>query len=219
MTGRTSWLKKTAAVLAAFLMMILPLAGCMAAEATTTAPWENEAGWISLTLALTAENSEGVWDEAAKTFGESLGIPLSGKQLQSMMLQGYNKTSNIDSMLVQGSKITIFNKEGTEILSRDYAFVEALEGVYNNSTWYVFEAKDAGKYTYLIMTLPEKQEEEAGEYIAFNLFHAQKDYMGVFDTQKASFQMPCTMIQKDTSEENLLYLITSLFSAPVTVVK
>lgn len=205
-------MKKTMCLFAAVLLLF----GCAFAEGMTTEPWEHEGGWMAFPVAMVQEGLEGTWSEGAKVFGEKIGFPaLTGDQLQQMMLQGYSLADGPDELLGEGGRFTGW-KDGKELFSHEYSFVETIEDkdVMEGTRVHVFKTEDqgAGAYTYLLMTEPLTTEGETASYVTFNLFHAKGEYRKLFTAEDGgTITPPSAMIQKDTSEEGLEQAIVNLY--------
>ena len=200
------------------------LLGCACAEELPAEKWQHEAGWVSFSLALSREELDGAWEAGAKLFGENLGLPLTGEQMKAMMLQGYQLENGVDELFVAGSRFTGKSQDGSELFDGEYALVETLEDkeILGGAKVHVFRAeKDAGEYTYLLMTEPVKTEGETAGYVTFNLFHtAGKNYREVFDIRgTGTARIPCAMTEKDTGTEGLAYAIERLCEAKVDLGK
>ncbi len=207
------------------VLAMMFLAGGAWAEETGTEAWQHEAGWLSFSLALAQDGLEEVWNEAAKTFGESMNLSgLSGEQLKMMMLQGHVLENGVEDLSVDGSRITGKKADGTELFSHEYAPVDVIEdeNILNGTKVHVFmtEEAGAGAYTYLLMTEPVKTEGETAGYITFNLIFSQADnYREKLDKEKGTGAAICALIEKDTSNEGLAYAIERLFASPVVISK
>lgn len=207
-------MKKTISVVALIILLI----GCACAEGVDMELWQHEAGWTSFQLVLSQDELNSVWEENVEAFGESMGIPgLTVAQMKSMLLQGMSMESGVDELSVEGSRMTGWNADGTEVFSHEYTLAETLEdkSILGGVKMYVFrtEEKDAGDYTYLLMTEPVKTEGENVGYTTFNLVcTGRKDYRNLFKGK--SVIVPCTMIGKDTTMEGLAFAIERLFATP-----
>ena len=210
-------MKKVLCVLA----MVALLLGCACAEELPAEKWQHEAGWISFSLALSRDELDEAWEAGAKVFGENLGFPLTGEQLKSMTLQGYQLENGVDELAVAGSCFTGKAQDGTVLFDGEYTWAETLEDkdILGGTKVHVFRAeKDEGEFTYLLMTEPVRTEGETAGYVTFNLFHTgRKDYGEIFDIRgTGGAQIPCTMIEKDTETEGLAYAIERLYATKVT---
>ena len=209
-------------MICAVLAMML-LAGCAYAEGTGTEAWQHEAGWINFSVAISMEGSDEVWEQAAKIFGESVGIPMTGETLKAGVLQGHAVENDVEDLTVEGNRLTGKKADGTELFSHEYALAEVIEeeAILEGKKVYVFmtDEADAGKYTYLLLTEPLTTEGEGTSYTTFNLICTeQEDYRALFDTEKATAPVAvCDMIQKDTAPEAIAYAVQKMFANPVTI--
>ncbi len=206
------------------IMMIMMLSGCAYAESVTTELWQHEAGWVSFSVALAQDGMDEAWEEGAKVFGDNLGLAgLSGTQMKQMLMQGYAIENGVDELVVSGNNFTGKTKDGTELFSYEYAWVETLEqdSIMGGTKVYVFQTEEAnaGEFTYLLMTEPLKTEGDSTSYVTFNLFHTEKkEYKDLFSAKKTgTATVPCTMIEKDTGIEGLVYVLERLYSQPVMI--
>ena len=212
-------MKRIISIVIALIMLL----GCACAENMTAELWQHEAGWISFSVALAQDGMEDVWEESAKVFGGNLGLNLTGSQLKMMMMQGYALENGVDDLSIEGNHFTGRTKDGAELFSHEYSWVETLEeaDIMGGKKVYVFktEEADANEYTYLLMTEPIKTESENTAYVTFNLFHTQKDaYRDLFDAKKTgTAAMPCAMIEKDTGRDGLAYAIVQLYTSPIAL--
>ncbi len=211
-------MKKTLCI----LLVTVFLFGVACAGEMSLDMWQHEGGWMSFTLGLMQEDLAEVWDEGAKVFGESMGIPgLTGDMLQQMMMQGYSMSSFVDEVQVEGNRIT-GQKDGTELFRHEYAFAETLEeeDVMGGKRVHVFRTEEnAGEYTYLLMTEPLRTEGDDGAgYVTFNLFHAKDDYRALFIAGKGkTLTVPCAMMEKDTDRAGIKLAIEKIYSQPVVI--
>ena len=210
-------MKKVLCVLAIIALLL----GCACAEEIPAEKWQHEAGWISFSLALSRDELDEAWEAGAKVFGENLGFPLTGEQLKSMTLQGYQLENGVDELSVEGNRFTGKAQDGTILFDGDFSWAETLEDkdILGGTKVHVFRAeKDEGEFTYLLMTEPVRTEGETAGYVTFNLFHTgRKDYREIFDIRgTGGAQIPCTMIEKDTETEGLAYAIERLYATKVT---
>ena len=205
------------------VIALIRLLGCACAENMTAELWQHEAGWISFSVALAQDGMEDVWEESAKVFGGNLGLNLTGSQLKMMMMQGYALENGVDDLSIEGNHFTGRTKDGAELFSHEYSWVETLEeaDIMGGEKVYVFktEEADANEYTYLLMTEPIKTESENTAYVTFNMFHTHKDaYRELFNAQKTgTAAMPCAMIEKDTGRDGLEYAIVQLYTSPIAL--
>ena len=205
------------------IITIVMLLGYAYAENVTAELWQHEAGWISFSVALAQDGMEDVWEESAKVFGANLGLNLTGAQLKVMMMQGYALENGVDDLLIEGNRFTGKTKDGAELFSYEYSWVETLEqaDIMGGKKVYVFKTEGAGakEYTYLLMTEPLRKESENTAYVTFNMFHTQKDqYRDLFNAKKTgTAAMPCTMIEKDTGRDGLAYAIVQLYTSPIAL--
>lgn len=205
------------------IITVVMLLGCACAENVTAELWQHEAGWISFSVALAQEGLEEVWEESAKVFGENLGLNLTGAQLKVMMMQGYALENGVDDLFVEGNRFVGKTKDGAELFSHEYSYIETLEeaDIMGGKKVYVFKTEEAGagEYTYLLMTEPLRTEGDDTAYVTFNLFHTQKDaYRDLFNAKKTgTAAMPCAMIEKDTGKDGLAYAIVQLYTSPIVL--
>ena len=205
------------------IMAIVMLLGYACAESVAAELWQHEAGWISFSVALAQDGMEDVWEESAKVFGGNLGLNLTGLQLKTMMMQGYALENGVDDLLVEGNCFTGKTKDGAELFSHEYLWVETLEeaDIMGGKKVYVFrtDEADANEYTYLLMTEPLRTERENAAYVTFNMFHTQKDaYRELFNAKKTgTAAMPSAMIEKDTGRDGLAYAIVQLYTSPIAL--
>jgi len=200
------------------ILVMIAVSAC-GAGAETLEAWTHEAGWIPFTLAVQQEELEATWEEAAKGFGELTGMQLDGPTLKSMTLQGYGYMPQMDHMDIDGSKITMTNKDGKVMFVHEYNWVETVEDVIETPV-YIFKTEDAdaAEYTYLCLTTPQVMETEAGKYLTFNLFNAKKNYRATFDIHAgANVEIPCSMIQADTGTEVLAQEVMNLFASSMAI--
>ena len=211
-------------ILCAVIAMMM-LLGCAWAESADTELWQHEAGWLNFSVAITREGSDAIWNEAARVFGESVGVPMTGEALKAGILMGHALENDVEELSVEGNRITGRKADGTELFSHEYALVEVIEeeAVLDGEKVHVFKAaEEAGKYTYLLMTEPVKTEGKNAEYISFNLVcTSQDDYRALFVTEEdeASPVAICAMIEQDTAMEGLAYAVEKLFGGPVVLMK
>lgn len=212
--------KMICAVLAMMLMI-----GCACAEGTGTEAWQHEAGWISFSVAISQEGSDEVWEQAAKVFGESVGVPMTGEMLKASVLQGHVLENDVEDLTVEGNRLTGKKADGTELFSHEYALAEVIEeeGIMNGVKVYVFRTEEAGagEYTCLMMTEPVTTEGEGASYTTFNLIcTSREDYRTVFDIEKTGSPVAvCDMIEADTTPEGFAYAVQKLFANPVVISK
>ncbi len=208
---------------AVIAMMMLP--GCAWAEGTDTALWQHEAGWIDFSVAITQEGSDEIWNEAARIFGESVGVPMTGEALKAGIMMGHTLENDVEDLSVEGNRMTGRKADGTELFSHEYALVEMIEeeAIMGGEKVHVFKAaEEAGEYTYLLMTEPVKTESESASYITFNLVcTSQEDYRALFITEEedATPVAVCAMIEKDTGVDGLAYAVQKMFANPVVITK
>ena len=216
--------KATVRMLAAgMILMLLAAALCSAAaEGMTLEPWTCESGWVSFPLEAQKDELTEVWNEGAKTFGELIGLPgLEGPMLRSMLLQGYAYETHFDNLSIDGARVTVTSKDGEEMFSHEYAWIETLENAMQGAAVHVFQAGEkAGEFNYLCMTEPKETTGENGSYITFNLFHAASDYRKTFEIKDGeSVQIPCMMIRKDAGIEGLTAAIMDIFTSPAIITR
>ena len=201
------------------IALIVLLMSCACAEGVGTEMWQHEAGWVSASLAMSWEGLEEAWDKATEAFAERMGLKgLEAAQLKTMMLKGYSMESGVDELGVEGDRFVGRNADGTEAFAHEYAFVETLENkdILGGVKVFVFrtEEKNAGDYTYLLMTEPVKTEGEGVSYTTFNLIcTGRKDYRNLFKGKNVV--VPCPMIEKDTGNDGVAYMIERVFTAPL----
>ena len=208
-------MKKTLCI----LLVTVFLFGTACAGEMSLDMWQHEGGWMSFTLGLMQEDLAEVWDEGAKVFGESMGIPgLTGDMLQQMMMQGYSMSSFVDEVQVEGNRIT-GRKDGTELFSHEYAKAELIDdpAIMGGVRVHVFhtEEANAGEYTWLLLTEPQKVEKDGASYTTFNLVCTQKDdYHTLFDMENGQNEpvAVCALIEKDVTAEGLALAINNFFS-------
>ena len=212
-------MKKVLCLVFAAVMLL----GCAGAEETGTEMWAHEAGWMSFQLALSQDSLDEVWEECAKSFGESLGLAnLPVATMKKMLLQGLAMENGVDVLKVEGSRFTGSNADGTEAFSHEYAWKETIEdeNILGGKKVYVFRTEEAGagNYTCLLMTEPVKTEGENAGYVTFNLFCMGDKYREKLTAGKNdAVPMPCTMIEKDTETEGLVFAVERMFKNPVII--
>ena len=207
-------MKKVIGILLGLVMLVS--AAC--AEEITAALWQHDGGWMAFSLAMMREELNETWDKGAKVFGESVGFTdLTGAQLRDMTLQGYAMTDGLDELQVEGNRFTGRTRDGEEVFSHEYAFVETIEGegILGGAKVHVFQTKEkkAGEYTYLLLTEPIRNEGEKGSYVTFNLFHTKGKYKNFFKGKTTP--APSAMIEKDTTLGGLEQVIETLYLTPV----
>ncbi len=207
------------------VMAIMLMTGCAWAEGTGTEVWQHEAGWINFSVAISQEGSDEVWEQAAKIFGESVGVPMTGEALKAGVMMGHALENDVEDLSVEGNRFTGKKADGTELFSHEYALAETIEeeAVMNGQKTYVFKTgeAEAGKYTYLLITEPVTTEGEGTSYTTFNLVcTALDEYRTLFDVKENGAPVAiCSMIEKDTALEALAYAVQKMFASPVVISK
>ena len=201
------------------MLVLTMLLGCALAEGTGTELWAHEAGWTSFSIAISRDGSDEVWEEAAKTFSESMGMNLTGVQLKTMVLQGHSLENGVEELSVEGNRIIGRKADGTELFSHEYAEAELVEdpGIMSGARVHVFhtEEANAGEYTWLLLTEPQQVEKDGASYTTFNLVCTQKDdYHTLFDMENGQNEpvAVCALIEKDVTAEGLALVINNFFS-------
>jgi len=207
-------------ILCAMMAMALMI-GCACAEGTGTEAWQHEAGWINFSVAISQDGADEVWEAAAKIFGDSVGVPMTGAMLKAGVMQGHALENEVEDLTVEGNRMTGKKTDGTELFSHEYALAEVIEeeAIMDGKKLYVFktEEADAGAYTYLLMTEPVTTQGEGVSYTTFNLIRTgDADYRAMFAVEENGAAVAvCDMIQKDTALEALAYAVQKMFANPV----
>ena len=205
------------------VLVMMFMVGCAWAEGTGTEAWQHEAGWLSFSVAISQEGSDEVWEQAAKIFGESVGVPMTGEMLKAGVMMGHTLENDVEDLSIEGNRFIGKKADGTELFSHEYTLAEVIEegAVMNGEKTYVFktEEADAGKYTYLLITEPVTTESEGVSYTTFNLVCTSKDdYRTVFDVEENGSPVAiCAMVEKDASMEGLAYAVQKMFANPVVI--
>ncbi len=207
------------------VLAMMMLLGCAWAEETGTEAWQHEAGWINFSVAITQEGSEEVWNEAAKIFGASVGVPMTGEMLKAGVMVGHTLENDVEDLSIDGNRLTGKKADGTELFSHEYTLAEVIEeeAVMKGVKVYVFKTEEAGagKYTYLLMTEPVTTNGEGVSYTTFNLICTESEnYRAMFDVEATGTPVAvCDMIQQDTELEALAYAVQKMFATPVAIKK
>ena len=193
------------------LLLVLAMIVCAVAEtavqAVTPADWANESGWVSFAVLAQDEALADAWETGAKVFGPMLGMEgLDGPALKALNAQMCGMEDGIVSLAFSEESISAMDANG------EVALVDTLENAIEGAPLYVFrtEDNDAGKYTYLCLTLPAKASDEGGVITNFNLRYAEDDYKALAAENYAG--VTCVLVSGETTVEDMEYTIRLIYT-------
>ena len=176
--------------------------------------WNTNAGWTAFYTFTRNENLNEAWEAAAKAFGPSIGMEqLDAEGLKAMNVQICGLEDDIAHFEFTDTTITATDSTGKTVFSHPYTYLETIDNAMEGDPVYVYKTddSDAGKYTYLCLTLPAVESDEGGVMRYFRLRYSADNYRDLF---AENFDGVTGIIADGaTSEKDLDYTIRLLYGA------
>lgn len=199
------------------LLLVLTTIACASAETVTQAvtltDWENESDWVPFAVLAQDDSLMDAWDAGAKAFGPMLGMEdLDGSTLRALNTGMCGMEDGIVSIAFSEKTISALDANGGAVFSCQYTLIDTMENAIEGAPLYVFKAEDsnAGKYTYLCLTLPTKASDEGGVITNFNLRYTEDDYKSLAAEDYAG--VTCVLVSGETTMEDMEYTIRLIYT-------
>ncbi len=199
------------------LLLVLAMIACASAEtavqAVTLANWTNESGWVSFAVMAQDEALMDAWEAGAKAFGPVLGMEdLDGPTLRALNAGMCGLEDRIVSLAFSEKLISALDANGGAVFSHQYTLIDTMENAVEGAPLYVFKTEDsnAGKYTYLCLTLPTKASDEGGVITNFNLRYTEDDYKSLAAEDYSG--VTCVLVSGETTIEDMEYTIRLIYT-------